>query len=120
MNYPRRQKYRRASHAGRLALTSLPAATLGLYLVAIGAAVPGGLLLALGVVLGLRTRHWLSLAARSGVGARSEGEVHRALEPLRREALGHSGRGWSAVECWSPDSCVTVAQSSAAIIASAT
>ena len=85
MNYPRRQQYRRLSRAGRLVLTAVPAALLGLYLVAMGAGVPGGLVLALAVMLGLRARHWLSLAARSGVGARSEDEVQRALDPLRRE-----------------------------------
>jgi Nuclease-related domain len=34
-------------------------------------------------MVGLRVRHWLSLAGRSRVGARSEDEVRRALDPLR-------------------------------------
>ena len=41
--------------------------------------------MAVAVVLGLRARRWLSLAGRSGVGARSEDEVQRALAPLRAE-----------------------------------
>ena len=85
MNHARRQQYRRVFRAGRLALTGVPAAVLGLYLLAAGAAAPGAALLVLAVMLGLRARHWLSLAARSGVGARSEDEVQRALDPLRRE-----------------------------------
>jgi hypothetical protein len=88
MNHARRQRYRRVSRAGRLALTSVPAAILGLYLLAAGAAVPGAALLVLAIMLGLRARHWLSLAARSGIGARSEDEVQRALDPLRRQGWG--------------------------------
>lgn len=60
MNHARRQQYRRVSRAGRLALTSVPAAILGLYLLAAGAAVPGAALLVLAIMLGLRARHWLS------------------------------------------------------------
>lgn len=85
MNHPRRQQHRRLFHAGRLALVGAAAALLGLYLTAAGAPVVGALLLALAVTLGFRARHWLSLAARSGIGARSEDEVQRTLDPLRRE-----------------------------------
>src|SRR5689334_19129317 len=35
--------------------------------------------------LGLYARHWLSLAARSRVGARSEDDVRRALAPLQAD-----------------------------------
>jgi hypothetical protein len=85
MNHARRQQYRRVFRAGRLALTSASATILGLYLLAAGAALPGAAVLALAIMIGLRARHCLSLAARSGVGARSEDEVQRALGPLRRE-----------------------------------
>jgi hypothetical protein len=74
-------------------------AVLALYLVSTRAALPGVLLLAIAVTLGLRARHWLSLAGRSRVGARSEDEVRRALEPLRehgwrlRHAVAWAGRG---------------------------
>jgi hypothetical protein len=44
---------------------------------------PGIVLLAGAVVVGLRARHWLSLAGRSAVGARSEDGVRRALGSLR-------------------------------------
>jgi hypothetical protein len=70
-----------------------------MYLVSMRAALLGVLLLAIAVTLGLRARHWLSLAGRSRVGARSEDEVRRALEPLREHgwrvlhALRWSGRG---------------------------
>lgn len=83
--YPRRQQHRRMFRASRSALMSVPAAILGLYLLAAGAAVPGAALLVLAVTLGFRARHWQSLAARSGVGAGSEDAVQRALDPLRRE-----------------------------------
>jgi Nuclease-related domain len=87
VNHARRQQYRRLSRAGRLGLTRTAAAGLGLFAVSTGAAVPGALLLALAVTLGFRARHWLSLAERSGVGARSEDVVRRALAPLQE-------RGW--------------------------
>ena len=98
MNYARRQQYRRLSNAGKAALGSAVAAGLGLV-VANEAAPLGGLLLLTAVGLGLYARHWLSLARRSGVGARSEDEVQSALAPLQAEGwrLRHSlpwqGRG---------------------------
>ena len=83
MNYARRQQYRRLSRAGRLALGGMIAALLGTLLMTTGFALPGGLLLTVAVTVGLRARHWLSLAGRSRVGAASEDEVRRALDPLR-------------------------------------
>ena len=83
LNYPRRQQYRRLSRAGRAALASVAAAFLGLLLVRACFGLPGGLLLGAAVVLGLRARHWLALAGRSRVGARSEDEVRRTLAPLQ-------------------------------------
>ena len=82
MNHARRQQYRRLTRAGRAGLVSTASVGLGLYLIAADAAVPGAGLLAVAIVLGLRVRHWLSLARRSQVGARSEDEVRRALAPL--------------------------------------
>ena len=64
-----------------------------------GLAVIAAVLLLLAVGLGVYARHWARLAARSGVGARSESQVHRALRALEREGwrLRHSlpwqGRG---------------------------
>jgi hypothetical protein len=72
VNYARRQQYRRLSHAGKAALGSVVAGLLGLAVASAGAAALGGLLLLMAVGLGLYARHWLSLAGRSRVGARSE------------------------------------------------
>jgi Nuclease-related domain len=99
LNCARRQQYRRLSRAGNAAVGAMTAAALGL--VSAGA---GALLLAVALVLasaglGLYARHWLALAGRSRLGARSEDEVQRALAPLRAEGwrLRHSlpwrGRG---------------------------
>jgi Nuclease-related domain len=99
LNYARRQQYRRLSHAGKATLGSAIAALLGLVVASAGAAPLAGLLLLTAGGLGLYARHWLSLARRSRVGARSEDEVQRALAPLRAEGwrLRHSlpwrGRG---------------------------
>ena len=86
MNYARRQQYRRLCRAGRLGFAGLTAGLLAMRLIRIGFALPGWLLLAVAVILGLRARHWLSLAGRSRVGARSEDEVRRALAPLQGNA----------------------------------
>ncbi len=99
MNYARRQQYRRLSRAGRAAVGSLAAALLALVVGGAGAAPLAGLLLLTAVGLGLYARHWLALAGRSRVGARSEDDVQRALTPLVAEGwrLRHSlpwqGRG---------------------------
>jgi hypothetical protein len=76
LNYARRHQYRRLFRAGRLGLASAAAALLGLIVVSVGASLAGGILL-VAVMLGLRAGHWLSLAGRSRVGARSEDQVRR-------------------------------------------
>jgi hypothetical protein len=99
VNYARRQQYRRLANAGKAALGSAAASLLGLAVASAGAAALGGLLLLMAVGLAFYARHWLSLAGRSRVGARSEDEVQRALAPLQAEGwrLRHSlpwqGRG---------------------------
>jgi Nuclease-related domain len=99
MNHARRQQYRRLAHAGKAALGSAAAALLGLAVASAGGASLAGLLLLTAVGLGLYARHWLLLARRSRVGARSEDEVQRALAQLQVEGwrLRHSlpwhGRG---------------------------
>jgi hypothetical protein len=93
VNYARRQQYRRLSHAGKAAVGSVAAGLLGLAVAIAGAAALGGLLLLMAVGLAFYARHWLSLAGRSRVGARSEDEVQRALvAPLQAEGwrLRHS------------------------------
>jgi hypothetical protein len=99
-NYSRRQQYRRLWNAGKAALGSaVAAAALGLVGASAGDAPLRGLLLLTAVGLGLYARHWLSLARRSRVGARSEDEVQSVLAPLQAEGwrLRHSlpwqGRG---------------------------
>jgi Nuclease-related domain len=91
VNYARRQQYRRVSYAGKAALGSVVAGLLGLVGASAGAPL-AGLLLPTAVGLGLYARHWLSLALRSRVGARSEDEVQRALAHLQAEGwrLRHS------------------------------
>ena len=99
MTYARRQQFRRLSRAGRAASGSVAAALLALVVGGAGQASLAGLLLVIAFGLGLYARHWLALAGRSRVGARSEDEVQRALATLEAEGwrLRHSlpwrGRG---------------------------
>ena len=99
MNYARRQQYRRLLWAGPTAAGAAAVAMLGVWLASMGATSIAGLLLLLAIGLGLHARHWLVLAGRSRVGARSEAEVQRALAQLETEGwrLRHSlpwrGRG---------------------------
>jgi hypothetical protein len=92
LNYARRQQYRRMSRAGRAAAGSVAAALLALVVGGAGEASLAGLLLLVAFCLGLYARHWLALAGRSRVGARSEDEVQRVLAPLEAEGwrLRHS------------------------------
>lgn len=99
MNYARRQQYRRLSRAASAATASSASVLLALAVADAGVVSVGGALLVLALGLGLYARHWLSLAARSRVGARSEDEVRRALAPLLadgwrlRHSLPWRGRG---------------------------
>jgi len=92
LNYARRQQYRRLSRAGRAATGSVAAALLALVVWGAGAPALAGLLLLTAFGLGLYARHWLALAGRSRIGARSEHDVQRVLTPLEREGwrLRHS------------------------------
>jgi Holliday junction resolvase-like predicted endonuclease len=102
VNYARRQQYRRLSHAGKAALGSVVAGVFGLAVASAGAPALGGLLVLAAVGLGFYARHWLSLARRSRVGARSEDAVQRALAPLQAEGwrLRHSlpWQGWGDID----------------------
>ena len=99
MNYARRQQYRRLSRAAGAAMASGAIVLLAAAVASVGAVPVAGALLLLGFGLGLYARHWLSLAERSRVGARSEDEVRCTLAPLHSEGwrLRHSlrwrGRG---------------------------
>jgi len=99
LNYPRRQQYRRLSHAGAAALGSAIAALLGLVAASAVAAPLSGFLVLAAAGLGLAARRWLSLARRSRIGAKSEDEVQCALASLEaegwrfRHSLPWQGRG---------------------------
>jgi hypothetical protein len=99
LNYARRQQLRRLSRCGQAAAGSVATGLLGLLILSAGAALIGSLLLAAAVGLGLYARHWLELAGRARVGARSEDEVQCALASLKaegwrlRHSLSWQGRG---------------------------
>jgi Nuclease-related domain len=92
VNYARRQQYRRLSRAGAGAAAGGVAVLVAIVLVSSGAPLLGCFVLLVALGLGLYSRHWLSLARRSWVGARSEDAVQRALAPLQAEGwrLRHS------------------------------
>lgn len=92
MNYARRHQYRRLSRAGRTAAGSVVAVLLALGAWSARAVPLAALLLLTAFGLGFYARHWLVLAGRSRVGARSEDEVQRALACLRADGwrLRHS------------------------------
>jgi HEAT repeat protein len=85
INYARRLQYRRLSRAGAAAAAGSGGVLLAAVLASDGARSLGGLVLVLALGLGLYSRHWLSLARRSAVGARSEDAVRRVLQPLQAE-----------------------------------
>jgi hypothetical protein len=87
VSYPRRQQLRRLMRAARLAASAaIASVATGLLASAgyVGLAVSLG---AVAIALGLFSRRALRLAGRSRVGAESEMQVRRALEPL-------TGEGW--------------------------
>jgi Nuclease-related domain len=92
LSYARRQQYRRLARTGRAVLASALAATVGATAMVAGVASLGAVLLVVAIGFGLRTRYLLSLARRSRIGARSEDDVRRVLEPLEAEGwrLRHS------------------------------
>ena len=99
ISYPRRQQWQRLERAATaLALAAL-AGLLAVAAVDHGAAGPAAALAIAAAGLVAYVRHWVRLARRSAVGARSERQVRRALAPLRiegwrlRHALSWPGRG---------------------------
>jgi hypothetical protein len=99
LHYARRQQYRRLSRDGTAAIACATTMMLALAAARAGAVSVTGVLLVPALGFGLYARHWLSLAQRSRVGARSEDEVRRALAPLQadgwrlRHSLPWRGRG---------------------------
>ena len=84
VNYARRQQYRRLSRAGEAGIGAAGTALLGLWAASMSASagLVAGCLLIVATALGLCARHWLSLARRGRVGARSEDAVQGVLAPL--------------------------------------
>ena len=84
-SYPRRQQYRRLRRA--IVSAAISATAGGLAVTAAGTRAPAlsGLLLVVMAALAVDARRWTRLAARSGVGARSEGQVRRVLGGLEAE-----------------------------------
>ncbi|MGA2013572.1 MAG: nuclease-related domain-containing protein [Solirubrobacteraceae bacterium] len=97
-SFPRRQQYRRLRRAAASGAAATAAGALAIVSARAGAtAVAGALVLVIGLLF--RAHHWMRLAGRSRVGARSEDEVRRALAPLQAEgwrlihSLPYRGRG---------------------------
>ena len=95
MNYARRQQYRRLSRAAAVAASGGVAILVAAALFGAGATSLGGFVLLVALGLGLYSRHWLSLARRSAVGARSEDAVQRA--PRAAAGRGLAAASLSAV-----------------------
>jgi hypothetical protein len=99
VSYARCQQRRRLRMAGSRAAGAAVALAAALLAVAADEAELGLLLALLSGVLALASRNALRLARRSRVGAESEAQVRRALEPLTREgwhvthAVDWPGRG---------------------------
>ena len=99
VSFPRRQQLRRLRRAALLGLGACAAFGLALTAAASQALSAAAVLFVVGAVLGVSARDQARLAARNGVGARSEAEVQRALQVLEREgwrlrsSLPWQGRG---------------------------
>jgi hypothetical protein len=98
-SYPRRQQYRRLRRAIASGATAVAAGALAVMAAGAGALAMAGVFLLVMFGLLINARHWVRLAKRSRVGARSEDEVRRALAPLDaegwrlRHSLPYRGRG---------------------------
>jgi len=96
---PRRQQVRRLRRAAVSGVAAIATGALAATAAGAGATALAGLLALLMAALVVDARHWLRLAARSGVGARSVAQVRRVLGGLEAEGwrLRHSlpcgGRG---------------------------
>ena len=99
LSFPRRQQARRLRRAAASGSAAIVAGALAVTAASVGATALAGLLALVTAALVLDARGWVRLGARSRVGARSEGEVRRALAGLEAEGwrLRHSlpcgGRG---------------------------
>ena len=98
-SFPRRQQYRRLRRAAARCVAGLAASIFAVIVGRAGVWAVAGALLLVAVGLFVDARHWMRLAARSGIGAESEEEVRHALAALEQEgwrlrhSLVHGGRG---------------------------
>lgn len=92
VSFPRKQQYRRLRRAGAWGVGSVAALVLAALAVSLGALSIAVVLVCAAGFSGLYARHWLNLAGRAAVGARSETEVQRQLATLEAEGwrLRHS------------------------------
>jgi hypothetical protein len=92
--YPRRQQAYRLKRAAGPAAGAVVLAALGVLAALARQSALAGVLLLAAAALSLYARHWVRLAGRSRVGARSEDQVRRALATLEAEGwrLHHSIR----------------------------
>jgi hypothetical protein len=98
-SFPRRQQYRRLCRAATSSAAGLMAGAFAVIAADVGTIAVAGALVLVMVGLLIDARHWVHLAGRSRVGARSEDEVRQALAPLEtegwrlRHSLPYRGRG---------------------------
>jgi Holliday junction resolvase-like predicted endonuclease len=98
-SFPRRQQYRRLRRAAARCVAGLVACIFAVIVASAGVWAVAGALLLVAAGLFVDARHWMRLAARSGIGAESEEEVRHALAALEQEgwrlrhSLVHGGRG---------------------------
>src|SRR5687768_6515577 len=85
VSYPRRQQLRRLKHTVVRALEAALALGVAVMMWWTGEGALAFAALLLTAVLSVDGAHALRLAARSRVGAESEAQVRRALEPLTRD-----------------------------------
>ena len=99
LSFPRRQQGRRLRRAAARCAAAIVAGALAATAAGAGATAFAGLLVLVMGGLLLDARRWVRLAARSGVGARSEAQVRRVLGGLEadgwrlRHSLAWGGRG---------------------------
>ncbi len=98
-SFPRRQQFRRLRRAAARCVAGLVACIFAAIAASAGVWAVAGALLLVAVGLLFDARHWVRLAARSRIGARSEDEVRHALAALElegwrvRHSLPFGGRG---------------------------
>ena len=98
-SFPCRQVYRRLRRAAARCVAGLVGCIFAVIVASAGVWAVAGALLLVAVGLFVDARHWVRLAVRSRIGARSEEEVRHALAALEaegwrvRHSLPFGGRG---------------------------